>query len=73
MGLTSKQRNALPNQAFAYPAKRLYPVPTKGQARKAGISEAQRQRTLSAAKSFAGRKATRGTVAHVRRVANRRR
>jgi len=44
MALTTRQRNALPNSAFALPSKRAYPVPTKAQARKAGISEAQRLR-----------------------------
>ena len=44
MALTTKQRNKLPASAFAVPSKRKYPVPTKSQARKAGISEAQRLR-----------------------------
>jgi len=44
MALTARQRNALPDSAFALPSKRAYPVPTKAQARKAGISEAQRLR-----------------------------
>jgi hypothetical protein len=42
MALTAKQRKALPASAFALPSKRAYPVPTKAQARKAGISETQR-------------------------------
>jgi hypothetical protein len=42
VALTAKQRNALPDSAFALPRQRKYPVPTKAQARKAGISEKQR-------------------------------
>lgn len=42
MALSAKQRNKLPPSAFAYPAKRSYPVPTKNQAKKAGISESTR-------------------------------
>jgi hypothetical protein len=73
MALTAKQRAKLPNSAFAYPSKRAYPIPTKAQARKAGISEAQRQRTLNSALSFSGRKATTGTYKGVsRKVAKRR-
>lgn len=41
MALTAKQRTALPDSAFVYSGRR-YPVPTKAQARKAGISEKQR-------------------------------
>jgi len=44
MALTARQRNALPDSAFGLPSKRAYPVPTRAQARKAGISEAQRLR-----------------------------
>ena len=39
-----KQRDKLPDSAFVYPKKRKYPVPTKKQAEKAGISERQRLR-----------------------------
>jgi hypothetical protein len=42
MALTAAQRRALPDSAFALPSRRKYPVPTKAQARKAGISETQR-------------------------------
>lgn len=42
MALTARQRNKLPKSAFAYPSSRKYPVPTKTQAKKAGISERQR-------------------------------
>lgn len=45
MALTTKQRNALPRSAFLIPSRRAYPMPTKAQARRAGISEAQRLRT----------------------------
>jgi len=43
MALTAKQRRALPDSAFALTGRR-YPVPTKAQAKRAGISEAQRIR-----------------------------
>jgi hypothetical protein len=72
MALTAKQRNALPASAFAYPAARKYPVPTKAQARAAGISESQRQATHRAALSYSGRKDTAGSYRHVSRVAARR-
>lgn len=65
MALTGKQRAALPDSAFAYPAKRAYPVPTKAQARKAGISEAQRQRTHRAALSMSAKRSTSGSKRHV--------
>lgn len=44
MALTARQRRALPRSAFAVPSRRAYPIPTKAQARKAGIPEAQRIR-----------------------------
>ena len=72
MALTAKQKRALPASAFVYPSKRAYPVPTKTQARKAGISESQRQRTLSSAKAFSARRSTMGTPAKVRSVVKRR-
>ena len=62
MPLTAKQRGALPNSAFAYPATRSYPVPTPAQARKAGISKAQAQATARAALSLAARKDTAGSA-----------
>lgn len=61
MALTSKQRNALPDSAFAIPSKRKYPVPTQAQAKAAGISEAQRLRTHRSALSFAARSDTAGS------------
>jgi hypothetical protein len=44
VAITAAQRRRLPDSAFALPSQRKYPVPTKAQARKAGISEAQRIR-----------------------------
>ncbi|HEX3455277.1 MAG TPA: hypothetical protein VHS03_11665 [Gaiellaceae bacterium] len=72
MALTAKQRKKLPSSAFVYPSVRKYPVPTKAQARKAGISEKQRIRIHRAAKSYAARKSTMGTPAKVNAVVHRR-
>jgi hypothetical protein len=66
MALTAKQRNALPSSAFVYPKSRKYPVPTKAQARKAGISERQRQATHRNALSRAAQRNTSGTTSRVR-------
>lgn len=72
MPLTAKQRNALPNSAFAYPAKRAYPVPTKTQARNAGISETQRIGLHRNALARAAQANTSGSARHVRgKVATR--
>lgn len=60
MALTTKQRNALPPSAFGDPRRRRFPMPTKAQARKAGISEAQRVRTLRNALSRAAQGQKRG-------------
>jgi hypothetical protein len=68
MALTPRQRSKLPNSAFVYPSSRKYPAPTKLQAQKAGISEAQRQRTLRSARSYAARSDTSGTAGRVNRV-----
>jgi hypothetical protein len=73
MALTARQKNALPRSAFVYPSKRAYPVPTRAMARKAGISEPQRQRTLNSALSFGARRSTMGTPGRIRSVVNRRR
>jgi hypothetical protein len=70
--LTTKQRNALPKSAFAYPATRRFPVPTAAQARAAGISEGQRQRILRNAVARAAQTGTSGSKAHVRRIAMQR-
>jgi hypothetical protein len=64
MALSTKQRNALPPSAFLDPKNRRFPVPTKAQARKAGISEAQRLRTLRNARSRAAQSQAKG-VKHV--------
>ena len=65
MALTAKQRNRLPKSAFAYPTKRAYPVPTKGQAKRAGISERQRVGLHRAALSRAAQSKTSGSYRHV--------
>jgi hypothetical protein len=72
MALTTRQRNKLPSSAFAYPGKRAYPVPTRAQARAAGISERQRQQTHRAALSYSARSSTSGSYRHVSRVVARR-
>jgi hypothetical protein len=72
MALTSKQRAKLPPSAFVYPKSRKYPVPTKAQARKAGISEKQRLRIHAAAKSYGARKSTSGTSAKINAVVHKR-
>jgi hypothetical protein len=61
MALTAKQRKALPASAFAYPSSRKYPVPTKAQAAKAGIGEAQRLALHRNALSRAGQSGTSGS------------
>ncbi len=65
MALKAKQRNALPDSAFVYPKKRKYPVPTKKQAKKAGISEKQRLALHRNALSRAAQKRTFGSYAKV--------
>ena len=65
MALTTKQRNALPDNAFAYPKKRKYPVPTKKQAKKAGISEKKRLAIHRNALARAAQKGTGGTYSTV--------
>jgi len=58
VALTARQRNALPDSAFIDRVRRRFPVPTKAQARRAGISEIQRLRTLRSALSRAGQQAS---------------
>lgn len=83
--LTAAQRNALPNAAFAFVPKRRpgesvaswhrrrkYPAPTAGQARRAGISEVQRQRTLRNAAARGAQRHTAGSYRTVAPVAKRR-
>jgi len=72
MPLTAKQRNALPRSAFAYPRTRSYPVPTKAQARAAGIPERQRVATLRSALSRAAQANTSGSPRRVRAVVAKR-
>jgi hypothetical protein len=68
MALSGKQRKALPSGAFVYPASRKYPVPTKAQARTAGISESQRVKMHRAALSYSARSSTSGSPSKVRSV-----
>ena len=72
MTLTSKQRKALPDSAYAYPKQRKYPIPTRKQAAKAGIGEGQRKRLLRNALSRAAQRKTSGSYAHVKRKVRRR-
>ena len=59
-GLTTKQRNALPARAFLDPKNRRFPVPTKAQAKSAGISETRRVATLRNALARAAQPQARG-------------
>jgi len=76
MALTAKQRAKLPKSAFAYSSgprsKWRYPIPTKAQAKKAGISEKQRVKTHAAAKSYSSRKTTMGSPAKVHALVHKR-
>jgi hypothetical protein len=72
MAITSRQRSKLPPSAFVYPSARKYPVPTKAQARKAGISERDRIATHRNALSRAAQKGTSGSYARVARKVNSR-
>jgi len=78
MALTSRQRSRLPRSAFVYAPKGQprsawkYPVPTKGQARRAGISETNRVRTARAAVSYSARRTTMGSQKRVSAVARKR-
>lgn len=71
MALTAAQRAKLPPSAFVHkpdPNKRStwrYPVPTKNMARKAGISETQRQKMHATALAYSGRRSTASTKARV--------
>jgi hypothetical protein len=68
MALTTRQRNKLPDSAFAMPASRRYPVPTKAQAKAAGISPAQNARTHASALSYAARRDTAGSYPMIAKV-----
>lgn len=78
MALTAAQRRRLPRSAFAYAPRGAprsqwrFPIPSKAQARRAGISEGQRQRNLRNAVSRSAQRHTRGTRTQVERVARRR-
>jgi hypothetical protein len=78
VSLTAAQRRKLPRAAFVYAPKGTprstwrYPVPTRAQAKRAGISEASRLRTARAAVSYAGHRGTSGTPARVGAVVHRR-
>jgi hypothetical protein len=78
VSLTARQRNALPRSAFAYapagsPRSRWrYPVPTRDQARRAGIGERQRQATLRNAVARGAQRRTLGSYAKVAPSARRR-
>jgi hypothetical protein len=76
MALTTRQRNKLPRSAFAIRSgprsNWAYPLPTRAQARAAGISEAQRQRMLRAAVAYAARSDTRSSYGAIRRKARTR-
>jgi len=61
MALTARQRSKLPPSAFVYPSTRKYPVPTKAQAKRAGISEKQRLALHRNALSRANQKRTSGS------------
>jgi hypothetical protein len=67
MALTAAQRRKLPSSAFAYPKQRKYPVPTKAQAKRAGISEKQRLALHRNALSRANQGKTSGSYKHVAR------
>lgn len=72
MAITSKQRKKLPSSAFALPGQRKYPMPTKSQAKKAGISEAQRVRLGKNALARSTNKRTAGSYPKIAKVARSR-
>lgn len=63
--LTAAQRRKLPDSAFALPRARKYPVPTKAQAKRAGIGERQRLRLHRNALARAGQPKTVGSYARI--------
>jgi hypothetical protein len=67
VALSAAQRRRLPSSAFVYPKQRKYPVPTKAQARKAGISEKDRLATHRNALSRASQSGTSGSYGKVAR------
>jgi hypothetical protein len=72
MALTARQRNALPDSAFVNRRDRKFPVPTKAQARRAGIPEAQRVRTVRNALARAAQAHTSSSYKRVAPVARTR-
>jgi hypothetical protein len=78
VALTAAQRRALPRSAFVYAptgtprSSWRYPVPTRAQARAAGISEASRQRTHRAALAYSARRDTTGSRRTVASVVRKR-
>lgn len=68
MTLTAKQRRKLPPSAFAIPSQRKYPIPTKAQARAAGIGEAQRLRLGRNALARSTNKRTAGTYPRIAKL-----
>ena len=72
MALTAKQRNALPDSAFALPSVRKFPVPTKTQARNAGISEQQRLATIRNGLARSAQAGTRSNYPTIARLARTR-
>jgi hypothetical protein len=76
--LTARQRSKLPRSAFVVKGTKgkrstyKYPVPTKAQARKAGISERQRQTMHRAALSYSARRTTASSYRKVAPVVHRR-
>jgi hypothetical protein len=76
VALTAAQRNRLPASAFVIHSgprsKWAYPLPSPAQARKAGISEPQRQRMLRAAAAYSARSSTRGSYSKIAPRARRR-
>ena len=75
MALTAAQRRRLPRSAFALHSgprsNWAYPLPTKRQARAAGISETSRQRMLRAAAAYSARSSTRGSPSRIQPAARR--
>jgi hypothetical protein len=72
VALTAKQRKALPDSAFALPGSRKYPMPTKAQAKRAGIGERQRLALHRNALARGAQKGTAGTYTTVAKVARAR-
>jgi hypothetical protein len=78
MALTARQRARLPRSAFLYAprgasrSKWRYPVPTRAQARRAGIGEGQRQRIAKSAVSYSAHRNTIGSRRRIEPIARAR-